>query len=73
MKNWLNRLFKDKSDVSSMRVMTMMSLIFGMMAALKGLDANVVAIFVGSAFGGKVSQKYLEVKSEMSESTSSQQ
>jgi len=67
MKSWLNRLFNDKSDVSAMRVMSMMALIFGMVAACKGAGPDVVAIFVGSAFGGKIGQKYLETKSEKSE------
>lgn len=64
MKNWLSRLFADKSDVSAMRVMSMMALIFGIAAALNGLPAEIVAIFVGAAFGGKVSQKFIESKSD---------
>jgi hypothetical protein len=62
MKKWLNELFKSRSGVSSIRVMAMMSLIFGMVCALHGNSAEIVAIFVGAAFGGKVGQKFFETK-----------
>lgn len=65
MKRWLHRLFAEKSDVSALRVMAMISLIFGIIAALDGLPPEIVAIFVGAAFGGKVSQKMIEAKAEI--------
>jgi uncharacterized membrane protein YiaA len=69
MKNWLDSLFScDASSVSAMRVMSMLSLFFGMIIAIIGLYRNadlnglslLVGIFITSAFGGKAIQKRFE-------------
>ena len=63
-------LFSENSSISSMRVMSMISLLIGggiavygvyMAKDLSGLAA-LVGIFVGSAFGGKLIQKNFETK-----------
>lgn len=68
--NFLKALFSENSGVSSMRVMSMMSLIIGGYIAIHGLDtkadlvglAALAAVFVSAAFGGKVMQKSIEMR-----------
>lgn len=65
---FLRDLLKNDSAMSMMRFMSLLSLIFGagitVYALAKRPDLNgiaeLVAIFVGSAFGGKTIQKYIE-------------
>jgi hypothetical protein len=71
MKEFLKALFSESEQVSSMRIMALLSLsIAGAIAFIslfndKGLDSSAsvtIGIFVGAAFGGKVSQKMVESK-----------
>lgn len=55
----LKSLFSEKSDVSMMRVMSLISLAIGAGLAFMGKDTS-VSIFVYSAFAGKAVQKYFE-------------
>jgi hypothetical protein len=48
--------------------MSFISLLFGFYLALTGHDTSVI-IFVGSAFGAKVAQKFVEVKGNSNEDT----
>ena len=61
--NWIKDMFSESSDVSMMRVMSLMSLIIGAYLALTGHDTS-VSVFVYAAFGGKAVQKYIEAKKE---------
>ena len=54
-------LFSENSEISIMRVMSIISLLIGGFLALKGMDAS-VPTFVYAAFGGKAVQKYIEMK-----------
>lgn len=58
---FLKNLFSEKSDISAMRVMAMISLLIGGYLAFTGKDAS-VSIFVLAAFGGKFAQKVVETK-----------
>ena len=66
----LSKLFSDSGDISMMRVMAFLALIFGATIAILGMaigkDLNQLAtlsgVFLGSAFGGKVVQKAFEAK-----------
>lgn len=64
MKKFLFALFNENSEISAMRVMAVMSLLIGAILASKGADSTIVAIFVGAAFGGKVAQKFAEIKED---------
>lgn len=67
---FLRRMFSGDSSVSCMRVMSMLSLLLGAGVAYLQIfnacklsdSATIVGIFVGSAFGGKVAQKFAEYK-----------
>jgi len=54
-------IFSEDSDISIMRVMSVISLLIGGYLALKGQDAS-VSTFVYAAFAGKAVQKYIETK-----------
>lgn len=66
----LSLMFSDSSKVSMMRVMALLSLVSGIVLAFVGLSqqqepsslAVLVAVFVGSSFGGKALQKSQELK-----------
>jgi len=58
---FLKSLFSEKSEISAMRVMAMISLFIGGYLAITGKDAS-VSIFVLAAFGGKFAQKAVETK-----------
>jgi uncharacterized membrane protein YfcA len=70
--SWLKALLADGSQVSAMRVMAFMSLFAGIGLAFTGLQegknlgelSTLVGVFVGAAFGGKVVQKFAEIKEE---------
>lgn len=72
MKDFLMNLFSENSQVSSMRVMAMISLLVGSGIAVygveRGTDLNQIAmlsgVFVAAAFGGKFAQKAVESKKE---------
>lgn len=57
--NFLKSIFSEDSDISVMRIMSIMSLIIAGYLAVKGQDAS-VSIFVYAAFAGKAVQKYIE-------------
>ena len=75
MRDFIANLFKENGDVSSIRVMSMISLLIGGYIAIQGLHSdkplNDVAIlcgvFVGAAFTGKVMQKAVELKQKKDE------
>lgn len=56
---WVRSLLSSSSDVSMMRVMSLLSLLIAGVLAFKGMDTS-VSVFVYAAFGGKFAQKYLE-------------
>jgi len=60
--SFLKDLFSESSDMSMMRLLSLISLLVGAYLALKGHDTS-VPTFVYAAFGGKVFQKYIETKS----------
>ena len=57
---WFNKLLSEDSDASVMRLMSLMSLVFGMILAYYGMVGY--EVFVIAAFGGKVAQKVAELK-----------
>lgn len=59
--SFLKSLFSEKSDISMMRVMSLISLFIGAYLAIKGHDVS-VGVFVYAAFSGKAVQKYIETK-----------
>jgi hypothetical protein len=69
IKEFLGKLISDSSDVSAMRVMAFTSLLTGIGLAIGGLYRGsdlsqlsvLVGVFVGAAFGGKVTQKFAEM------------
>ena len=62
MKKIFDKLFSETSDTSVMRVMSIMSLIAGIVLACIGKNADVISIFIYAAFGGKAVQRYFEGK-----------
>lgn len=70
MGSFLKGLFSDNGEVSMMRVMSLIALLIGGALALIGLYLNkdlnqlsmLAGTFVGFAFGGKVGQKFAEIK-----------
>lgn len=70
IKTIASMMFSESSKVSMMRVMALLSLVSGIVLAFVGLNqqqepsslAVLVAVFVGSAFGGKALQKSQELK-----------
>jgi hypothetical protein len=68
--NFLNRLFSDSGDVSMLRVMSLLSLLAGIGLAFLNHDQSVL-IFVSAAFGGKCTQKYLELTAKKETQTTS--
>jgi hypothetical protein len=64
----LKELLDTRSNVSSMRMMGFISVItasvLGVIGLLKGVEPSTLGVlcgvFLGSAFGGKVGQKYIE-------------
>jgi hypothetical protein len=64
---WLKSLLSESGDISAMRFMAILSLLFSFIIAAYGLycSKDVLALsgmFLGAAFGGKVAQKISEVK-----------
>jgi len=57
--SFVRALFSESSDVSMMRLLSLISLLVGAYLALKGHDTS-VPTFVYAAFGGKAVQKYIE-------------
>lgn len=72
MKDFLKSMFSEGSEISSMRIMAMISLLIAGGLAVAGMYKGVSAtelsilcgVFVGAAFGGKVGQKFAENKAE---------
>jgi hypothetical protein len=68
----LNIIFKallsESGDVSTVRLMSLLSLLVGMIIAIYGVYegkdlsgvAQICGVFVGAAFAGKVTQKFAE-------------
>lgn len=70
MKQWLSRLFSESSGVSMMRVMSFICCLAAVAIAIVGLNKAPVdysglsllcSSFLAGAFGGKLSQKKLEL------------
>jgi hypothetical protein len=74
---FLKKLFAESSEVSCMRFMSVLSLIFGFFVSgigiFQGKDLSQLAVlsgvFVGAAFGGKVAQKFGEKSASQSSSS----
>jgi hypothetical protein len=64
MRQFLKDLFSDSSNVSMMRVLCFIALMLAGYLALSGHDTSVPA-FVTAAFGGKVAQKFAEIKKDL--------
>lgn len=72
MKAFFTDLLSRNGAMSMLRFMSILSLIIGAGIAIYAIGVKsdlpyvpeIVAIFVGSAFGGKISQKYIESKHE---------
>lgn len=64
MKAWLQQLFSEQGDVSLLRVMALIVCITACYIAIAKGDTEVavVSVLLGTAFGGKVAQKALEVR-----------
>lgn len=70
MKDALKSMFSESSEISSVRVMSMLCVLFAFITALYSLYVSadpekaswLVAAFLAPAFGGKVWQKKFEVK-----------
>lgn len=70
MKSFLMRLFAENSDVSSLRVMSVLCCVFACLIAGYGIYnridmgglAELCGVFLGAAFTGKVAQKHLELR-----------
>lgn len=60
--NLIKQFFSENSDISVMRIMSVLSLIAGIALAIIGKPADVVSIFVYAAFAGKAAQRYFESK-----------
>jgi len=67
---FIKELLSESSNVSTMRLMSLFSVLVGAGVACYGIYqgkdlggvAQVTAVFVGSAFSAKVVQKYREIK-----------
>lgn len=65
---FIEKLLSENTDVSCMRFMSLFSLFAGSLISIiavfqrvdLGSATPLVGVFVGAAFGGKVSQKYFE-------------
>jgi hypothetical protein len=72
MFGWLREVFDEKSPISSMRIMSMMSLVLAGWIAVRGLETHadlsgltmLCGAFLSAAFGGKVFQKSIEIKAQ---------
>lgn len=72
-KCYISKLLSENKDVSCMRVMSIISLVFGGIVAILSITSKVemsgaaqmVSVFVVSAFGGKTLQKHMESKNPM--------
>lgn len=69
--NWINKLLSENSTVSTMRVMSLISVITAICIAFYGMSkatidysglALLCGTFLGAAFGGKVLQKKSETQ-----------
>lgn len=65
MKDILIKIFSENSDISVMRIMSVLSLIAGIILAAIGKPAEIVNIFIYSAFVGKAAQRYFESKESL--------
>ena len=82
MKALMLALLAEDSRVSMMRLMSLLALLIGAAIAVYGLAvdcdnlagiAELVAIFVGAAFTGKVAQKFAESKQNKEEGQEDEQ
>lgn len=70
MNKFIKEMLSDSGSISTVRVMSLFSLLTGAAIAMYGIAkgaelggiAQVCTVFVGGAFAGKVSQKYMEKK-----------
>lgn len=56
---FLKALFSEESDISIMRIMSVISLLAAIYLAIKGSNES-VPTFVYAAFGGKAVQRFIE-------------
>lgn len=71
MKSFFTELLSDKGLVSAGRLMSLVALFSAVGIAVYGIHADkdlagvaeICAVFVSGAFGGKVASKYIETKS----------
>lgn len=61
MKKLLRETFGETGDISCTRVMAMIALFAAIGLAFTGHDAS-AAVFIGTAFAGKVSQRFVETR-----------
>ena len=72
---FLRDMFSEQSNISSMRVMSMIALLVSSYLAIYGIDSKadlnalavLCSVFLGAAFGGKVAQKFAETKPDKEE------
>ena len=70
MKSFLKKLLSESSEISTVRLMAIYSLIIGSIIAIYGVYqgkdlsglAQVCGVFVGAAFAAKITQKFVENK-----------
>jgi hypothetical protein len=62
MKHFLMAMFGESGSVSMVRVMSLITCLVALVIALRGGDNALVGILIGTAFGGKVAQKFAEPK-----------
>lgn len=75
---FLKRMLSEDGDVSAMRIMSFFSLLVASILSFVGIYKKVdlgglsslVGIFVGAAFGGKVAQKFAEIKATVTDKVS---
>ena len=65
MKDWLKSLFSENSTVSALRFMSVITCLTACYLAIKDDTAmGMVSVLLAAAYGGKVSQKAIETRSD---------
>ncbi len=67
--NIFEKIFSEDSNISVMRIMSVMSLLAGVVLACVGKSSDIVSIFVYAAFAGKAAQRLIESKEESTPET----
>lgn len=60
---YIRELFGEKGDLSCVRVMSFMTCCTGLYLALTHGDVSTIGVLLGTAFGGKVAQRFAEKSS----------